>query len=153
MDAYSYYYSSNLGQFGGPAIALSLIALIFAIIEIVFAYNRCKENGKTASILIAFFVILFSIASFVIAIFDFVESEIYGLVAIGIGSFAFLLSIVCLCVVIFTAKKQQEDLPTLKRHSHPNYIEEIKQLKGLLDMGAITQEEYDLKKNEILGKE
>lgn len=33
----------------------------------------------------------------------------------------------------------------------PSYIEEIKKLKGLLDAGIITQEEFDAKKKQLLG--
>ena len=33
-----------------------------------------------------------------------------------------------------------------------NYIDELKELKGLLDSGAITQEDYDKKKDEILNR-
>lgn len=35
-------------------------------------------------------------------------------------------------------------------NSHKNVYDEIKQLKELLDMGAITQEEFDAKKRELL---
>lgn len=42
----------------------------------------------------------------------------------------------------------------VKKESKPkeeNPIEQVKQLKELLDMGAITQEEFDVKKKELLG--
>ncbi len=38
-----------------------------------------------------------------------------------------------------------------KNNNHHSPYEEIKSLKELLDMGAITQEEFDIKKKEILG--
>ena len=34
----------------------------------------------------------------------------------------------------------------------PTPLEELKKLKELLDMGAITQQEYEEKKRKILGK-
>lgn len=40
----------------------------------------------------------------------------------------------------------------LKTSSSRDYIDEIKALKELLDCGAITQEEYDAKKKEILSR-
>ncbi len=40
---------------------------------------------------------------------------------------------------------------TKPNHSINNPYAEIKQLKELLDIGAITQEEYDIKKKQILG--
>ena len=41
-----------------------------------------------------------------------------------------------------------EEEKTIKQAS---YIEELKQLKGLLDSGIISQEEFDAKKKQLLG--
>ena len=38
-----------------------------------------------------------------------------------------------------------------KSRSNFNYIDEIKELKKLLDCGALTQSEFDMKKKQILG--
>ena len=35
--------------------------------------------------------------------------------------------------------------------SYDEKIDAVKKLKGLLDMGAITQEEFDAKKKDLLG--
>ena len=37
-----------------------------------------------------------------------------------------------------------------KQESKPSYIDELRELKSLLDEGVITQEEFDAKKQEIL---
>lgn len=42
--------------------------------------------------------------------------------------------------------------PSPSAHSSSSYIEELKQLKELLDSGVITQEEFDVKKAELLAK-
>lgn len=49
-----------------------------------------------------------------------------------------------------TIEHQESVAQTIEKEQ--SYIDEIKELKSLLDSGAITQEEYDKKKNEILNK-
>ena len=45
---------------------------------------------------------------------------------------------------------QNKPAEVAKPKGDMSYIEEIKALKGLLDIGAITQEEFDKKKRELL---
>lgn len=50
-------------------------------------------------------------------------------------------------------KKRQEDttVNTAKSSEEPDILEQLKNLKELLDNGIITQEEFELKKKQILG--
>ena len=84
------------------------------------------------------------------------------------NAFAFLyfgglvLSIVTLSVAVHYQRKANNKVFDDKRKEHIQsvkqannkieYIDEIKELKDLLDSGAITQEEYDSKKSEILNR-
>lgn len=54
----------------------------------------------------------------------------------------------------FCLESKERIVPTNINHStssNSSALDEIKKLKELLDMGAITQEEFDIKKKEILG--
>ena len=46
--------------------------------------------------------------------------------------------------------KRQTEIPNTNNEINTNYIDELKKLKELLDLGAITQEEYDIKKSQLL---
>lgn len=45
----------------------------------------------------------------------------------------------------------QVEKDTIEKSSNNDNFEQVKKLKELLDIGAITQEEYDIKKKELLG--
>lgn len=49
------------------------------------------------------------------------------------------------------AEKQNANKMPMPAESAPSALDEIKKLKELLDIGAVTQEEYDAKKKELLG--
>ena len=87
-------------------------------------------------------------------------------VALGLGIGALVVSViglVCNLISYLHFKRDQrrirktrvqtnvETKSVIEKSSNDmSYIEEIKQLKELLDMGAITQEEYDEKKKKLL---
>ena len=56
-----------------------------------------------------------------------------------------------LLVYVMGQESPAEQTQTASNVSNNNPYEEIKQLKELLDMGAITQEEFDAKKKQLLG--
>ncbi len=54
---------------------------------------------------------------------------------------------------VFGGMAQQVFNPSQNQQpTNVNPVEKIKQLKEMLDIGAITQEEFDAKKKEILSK-
>ena len=86
-------------------------------------------------------------------------------VAMGLGIGSLLVGLIGLVLTLALKKKTGHYCSSERHESNSNkynkvqhvstglnYIEEIKQLKELLDCGAITQEEYDKKKKEILEK-
>ena len=81
-------------------------------------------------------------------------------VALGLSCGAMFVGAISLLIILIirirealsnkskVVKPQPQIVKTEPRNS--NYIQELKGLKELLDMGAITQEDYDMKKKEIL---
>ena len=49
--------------------------------------------------------------------------------------------------------QRQEETEFNREQPEDSYIEELQRLKALLDGGAITQEEFDVKKKELLAIE
>ena len=58
-------------------------------------------------------------------------------------------SISCLNIILKQLEAENTAVPTAAAEADP--LEQVAQLKNLLDMGAITQEEFDTKKKELLG--
>lgn len=57
----------------------------------------------------------------------------------------------CLSMLEIIVKSLEGNVPTTSERSISSSADEIKKLKELLDMGAITQEEFDAKKTQLLG--
>ena len=53
---------------------------------------------------------------------------------------------------VFDDKKREHEESVLRTNNQIEYYDEIKKLKELLDNGAITEEEYQSKKTEILNR-
>lgn len=53
-----------------------------------------------------------------------------------------------ICEIIIKENEKKEEAPSISQSSS---LDELKKLKELLDEGIITQEEFDLKKKELLG--
>ena len=72
-------------------------------------------------------------------------------VCLGLSCGSMLFAVLSI-VSVFTSISYQRKNPgsNAQRGSGSNYIEEIKALKQLLDIGAITQEEFDTKKAKLL---
>ena len=70
-----------------------------------------------------------------------------GSVITTILGIAILAAIVC---IVLAAKKGKSQPKAHEPASTTERVEQLTQLKGLLDSGAITQEEFDQKKKEFL---
>ena len=55
-----------------------------------------------------------------------------------------------ICNKIDAVKKKQLEKTSRQPKEHPSAADEILKYKQLLDMGAITQEEFDIKKKQLL---
>lgn len=60
-------------------------------------------------------------------------------------------SISCLDLIIEIMQRQRESQPARQQPDQHDAVEQIKKYKELLDLGAITQEEFDSKKQDLLG--
>lgn len=81
----------------------------------------------------------------------------YTIVAFVFAINAVILSLIALFGTLILLRLEPRDSSklvvkptTVKKQTNSNYIEELKQLKELLDSGALTQEEFDSKKKEVL---
>ena len=70
-----------------------------------------------------------------------------------------LIVIVAICIVLisiyqtidYVYKKQKSKTITINKENSQSNADELKKFKELLDIGAITQEEFDQKKKQLLG--
>lgn len=140
---------------------LLLIGIAIAGIPVGIAsiVHCARAKGKLKAILLPL-----SIAGLVMTLITFGGSFSYGDITVFVALYfiGLILSIVTLSVAvhyrrkvnnkIFDDKKKEHEESVLRTNNQIAYYEEIKALKELLDNGAITQEEYDTKKNEILNR-
>ena len=142
-------------------LGLAFVGIPLGIVAIV---NSAKTKGVALAILLPLSIIALFVN--IVGIFG----GLGGNISSGTCSILFVsglvVSIVTLSVAvhyrrklnnkIFDDKKKEHEESVAqilaKEKSQSDYITEIKRLKELLDTGAITQEEYDLKKSEILNK-
>lgn len=52
----------------------------------------------------------------------------------------------------FAKQREEEQMQQSRKATEGDAMDKLKKLKELLDMGALTQEEFDLKKKELLAK-
>ena len=135
-----------------------------AIVFLVFR-NKVKETQRIICAFLTVVIFGLAIGTLVNEIIGYAEEMVCLYVALGLGCGAALLGVIVLIATLTsfekkdkTAKeepreeKREEPVKVSKTKNSGNmdYIAEIKALKELLDDGAITKEEYDKKKKEIL---
>ena len=142
------------------AILLIIGAIIAGIpVGIAAIVNSAKVKGKVMAITLPLSIVALLLT--LICLFGSISNEnIIVFASLYLGGLT--ISIVTLSVSvhyrrkannkIFDDKKKEHDESVLRTNNQITYYEEIKSLKELLDSGAITQEEYDNKKNEILNR-
>lgn len=70
-----------------------------------------------------------------------------GSIFISLWGIAVIVAIIC---IVIAAKKKKSQTKTQEPTSTTERVEQLTQLKDLLDSGAITQEEFDQKKKELI---
>ena len=128
-------------------IYISIFALVFALCVpagiLSFVLMHKTYGGRKALVLIftiAFFV-LYGIAIICMSLDD--SDAIYFMLL------CFPFPIVSM-ILILTRPKVSNNVSN-RNNKSTNYLDDLAKLKALLDNGAITKEEYDKKKNELLG--
>ena len=146
----------SIGAFILLLIGIAIAGIPVGIASIV---HCARAKGKLKAILLPLSII--ALLMTLVSLFGSIPAEdITIFAALYFGGL--VLSIVTLSVAvhyrrkannkIFDDKKKEHEESVLRTNNQIEYYEEIKKLKELLDSGAITQEEYDLKKNEILNR-
>ena len=144
---------------------------------ILFAsLDLAKGIGKTFTLVLAGLGLAFAICTFSLAVCGSyfsrwdtrqhpyygytiweINLSIYSIVSMVMGCIGLPITIASFAVYMPVSTLQKRGIKPNKikvkshKNSSANYIEEIKQLKELLDCEAITKEEYDFKKSEVLG--
>lgn len=95
-------------------------------------------NG-TQYVFVTYFRSDYSIVSFVLS----VNATVLGLIA-------FVASLIVKFQKVRSTTGQAVNSLNASSHNNSHYIEELKQLKELLDCGALTQQEFDAKKKVVL---
>lgn len=140
---------------------LLLVGIIIAGIPlgIVAIVHSARSKGSLKAVLLPLSII--GLILTLVCLFGSISAEMINLFALlWFGGLA--LSIITLSVAvhyrrkennkIFDDKKKEHEESVKKTNNYIEYYDEIKKLKELLDSGAITQEEYDIKKSEILNR-
>ena len=134
--------------FDAAAIALSIIF-----------YRKLKESAKLFIFILDLLVIGLSIGALVNWILTAAGVASFVLVWVAMGlTLGCLFASVATIILVMTLRERRQSLPRVNQATRSNaaptrnydYIEEIKRLKELLDCQAITQEEFDHKKKELL---
>lgn len=145
---------------------LHLLACIVAIGLVVLSFLACKNKKKVFNIVAIAIGIFFSLLYLIEgAVFSSVLKDKYGETFDTVSFVPFIIVAIFAIAYIAVAKlwviNENEEtkevrgaVPTVTGEPAEKKIDvvQIKQLKELLDMGAITQEEYDEQKREILKK-
>ncbi|MCC4342839.1 hypothetical protein GIX77_08915 [Lactobacillus reuteri] len=134
-------------SYGGDEIILASANLIIGITFISTCYMFPKK--WLDYILVGLGVILYSIC-----LTEFSQNEITSYVT----WIFFIISVACLLIGIPWSKNGYKTMPYQTKNSvkkntqkdSSDYMEQIAKLKKLLDDNAITQEEYDAKKKQLL---
>lgn len=124
--------------------------------------NYMSKRSSITMIVIGYLFVNFSIAGYYIFSSLFKSSRenlLIGSVCLAVlGICLIIIGIIQLMMVISTNRRikeknimqQQIDSKQINQHKE-SAADEIKKYKELLDMGAITQQEYDAKKKQLLG--
>ena len=112
------------GAKGGPVAALPVLAFVLVLLAAILRMNSRPENGE------------------------------YGYWTFEFGWLLYLLLALSLAAAVLSwmlaAGKFRETTPAAAAAASANAADQLGKYKELLDAGALTQEEYDAKKKELL---
>ena len=139
---------SAIGSMDGkiiPMCALYILNVVMCIISIVSknTHKDGKAHGAVAILLlvVSLFCLVFSTTSY--------EPEFQGGLFIGLHFAAIVVAFAKRSSLIAESKEAQQTV--VNNIQETTNADELKKYKDLLDSGAITQEEFDAKKKELLG--
>ena len=140
-------------------LVLMIIGLFVAGIPIgiIAIVKSSKVGGWRKAVLLPLSIL--SLLLYFVALIFMHNNYVYLIISLT----GLVMGIVTLSISCHFVSKQTNQIYTDKTIEHQesvaqaiekerNYIDELKELKSLLDNGAITQEDYDKKKSEILNR-
>ncbi len=133
------------GIFFIPSLILNVYSLASA------SKGKNKQNILTLSLISISFLVI-GILLFVLMWFVYFSFGFYFINTI-ILLISLVLSIIAACFVSTASNENKQSKSFFVQHNQNNdysYINELKELKILLDNGVITQEEFNFKKEQIL---
>lgn len=104
--------------------------------------NRTSSGRKVAILILAILYISLYFTGIALGFTVYEDALLLVIVIIPLPIISFILAV--------TAPKTT--MPQAKETTDVSYLDQLERLKKLLDCGAITQEEYDKKKSEILDR-
>lgn len=141
------------------ASVLSYIVLVLVIISIIALIRICLENENTftniamyAPVVATGVYLFFGVDSYFLTLFERVYDTWFYRYSLSWGYIlgaAFLIPSAIICVMI-SMGKFQDNQEYAKKFRNNDSIDELRKYKELMDAGIITQEEFDVKKKQIL---
>lgn len=149
-------FGCGIGIIFGVLFYLALIAgIVFAIKQ--YMASGGKRNSKIVCYISIAEIVLYAANSIACLVYTYDTEHWYDDVIPDITFFLLTLLVIASTVIIVLGYKKVKKLGIKDEDmekstvSHNYAIEDLKKLKDLLDSGVITQEEFDAKKNQILG--
>ena len=149
------YIVDTIMSFNGSIINLFALLNLFALAGYVFfALSVGQREASIRYGLISIIILLVSRLAFYYLVYDYVYPNLFYFVFTNLYQTAIASVSIFLTDIVLQNTPQGYSSKTMKqigRQTKSDRIEELTKLKDLLDTGAITQEEFDAKKKQILG--
>ena len=149
------YIVDTIMSFNGSIINLFALLNLFALAGYVFfALSVGQREASIRYGLISIIILLVSRLAFYFLVYDYVYPNLFDFVFANLYQTAIAAVSIFLTDIVLQNTPQGYSSKTMKqigRQTKSDRIEELTKLKDLLDTGAITQEEFDAKKKQILG--
>lgn len=149
------YIVDTIMSFNGSIINLFALLNLFALAGYVFfALSVGQREASIRYGLVSIIILLVSRLAFYYLVYDYIYPNLFYFVFTNLYQTAIASVSIFLTDIVLQNTPQGYSSKTMKqigRQTKSDRIEELTKLKDLLDTGAITQEEFDAKKKQILG--
>ena len=148
------YIVDTIRSFNGSIINLFALLNLFALAGYVFfALSVGQREASIRYGLVSIIILLVSRLAFYFLVYDYVYPNLFDFVFANLYQTAIAAGSIFLTDIVLQNTPRGYSSKTMKQIGKPakaDRIEELTKLKDLLDAGAITQEEFDAKKKQIL---
>lgn len=148
------YIVDTIRSFNGSIINLFALLNLFALAGYVFfALSVGQREASIRYGLVSIIILLVSRLAFYFLVYDYVYPTLFDFVFANLYQTAIAAVSIFLTDIVLQNTPRGYSSKTMKQIGKPakaDRIEELTKLKDLLDTGAITQEEFDAKKKQIL---